>query len=254
MTQLAMTGFSNQMSREWGTWWATGRWWVQAVVWLLLTNGLLGAMLWIVPNLEGMTGAPTMTVQESAAQFMGVAAALVSIGTVVLAQGILIDDQRSGVLEWMLSKPLGRGSLVAAKFGGQAVGLVVTVVIVPWTVVLAQLSAARGGLWPVWQWLAGVGVLTLLVLFHLALVLVVSVLTWSRALVLAVPLAGILGADLLVAAAPGLVSWLPWSGGRVAGPLLGDGVLVSAGPLLVAGVLTVGCLLVAAWGMRRAEL
>lgn len=254
MTAIMFTGFGNQVRRESGTWWSTRRWWTQIVVWSAITNGLLALMLWVVPQLEALAGGPELTVAKSAAQFAGMAAMLASIGVVVVSQGILIDERRQGVLEWMLSKPLSRGALLSAKFVGHAVAIIAVVVLVPWLGVLAQLSVADGSWWPLGRWLGAVALVGLLAVFHLALVVALSTLTWSRALVVAVPLAGIIGTDLLLAGLPEAIDLLPWSIGRLSGPVLADAVLVSTGPIAVAGALT-GVLLVAAgWGLRRTEL
>jgi len=247
-------GFTNQLTRESATWWATRRWWVQATAWGVLVNALLAVMLWVIPDLEALSGGARMSVAESAAQFTGMAATLASIATVVLSQGVLVDERRSGVLEWMLSKPLERTALLAAKLVGHATALVAVLVLAPWVGVLVLLSLADGSLWPLGRWAGATALVAALVLFHLALVLLLSVMTWSRPVILAVPLAGILGADLATAVVPDLVSVLPWSLARLAGPVLVDGTLGSVGPLLSVTVLTVACLLVGAWRFEHEEL
>jgi len=247
-------GFANQLTRESATWWATRRWWVQATAWGVLVNALLAVMLWVIPDLEALSGEARMSVAESAAQFTGMAATLASIATVVLSQGLLVDERRSGVLEWMLSKPLERTALLAAKFVGHATALVAVLVLAPWVGVLVLLSLANGSLWPLGRWAGAIALVAALVIFHLALVLLLSVVTWSRPVILAVPLAGILGADLATAVVPDLMSVLPWNLARLAGPVLVDGTLGSVGPLLSVTVLTVACLLASAWRFEREEL
>lgn len=247
-------GFANQLARESATWWATRRWWVQATGWTVLVNVLLAVMLWVIPDLAATSGAARMSLAESAAQFTGMAAALASIATVVLSQGLLVDERRSGVLEWMLSKPMERTALLAAKLAGHATALVAVLVLAPWLGVLVLLSLADGSLWPVGRWAGATALVAALVIFHLALVLLLSVVTWSRPVILAVPLVGILGADLATAVVPDLMSVLPWSLTRLAGPVLVDGTLGSVGPLLSITVLTVACLLGAAWRFEGEEL
>ena len=249
-----LAGFGNQLRRESGTWWSTRRWWTQAVLWTVLLTGLLATMLWVIPELEGLAGTPTMTTAESAAQFAGMAATLAMVGTVVLSQGLLIDERRSGVLEWMLSKPLGRTALLLAKLVGHGLALLAVVVLVPWLAVLALLSVERGELWPLDQWTGAVALVMLQVLFHLSLVLLVTVVTWSRALVIALPLAGIMGADLVVAAIPSTIGWMPWTASRLTGSVLADGSLGDPGPVVATTVLTVAALAVSSWAFRRTEL
>lgn len=253
-TTSALPGLTNQVRREAGSWWATRRWWTQALVWSALTNALLVLMLWVFPRLDVAAGGSDMSPAESAVQFAGMAGILASIGVVVTAQGILLDERRSGVLEWMLSKPLSRGALLTAKFLGHALALFVVLVLVPWLGVLAQLSLAGGTLWPVGQWIGAVALIGFLAVFHLAVVLMLSALTWSRALVVALPLAGIFGTDLLVASAPSTFEVLPWSLARIAGPVLTDGTLITTGPLISTGVLTLISLGMASLALKRTEL
>lgn len=247
-------GFANQLTRESAMWWATRRWWVQTTVWGVLVNALLAVMLWVIPDLEGPSGQAHMSVAESAAQFTGMAATLTSIATVVLSQGLLVDERRSGVLEWMLSKPMERTALLAAKLVGHAIALVAVLVIAPWAGVLLLLSLADGSLWQLGRWAGATALVAALVIFHLALVLLLSVVTWSRPVILAVPLAGILGADLATAIVPDLASALPWTLARLAGPVLVDGSLPSVGPMLSITVLTTAFLLAGAWWFEHEEL
>jgi ABC-type transport system involved in multi-copper enzyme maturation permease subunit len=254
MSAPALTGFSNQARREAGTWWSTRRWWVQALVWTGMVNALLALQLWVVPSLASAIGGDEMTVQASAAQFAGMASLITAIGVVVISQGVLVDELRVGVLEWMLSKPLSRGALLAAKFVAHSGAILVTAVLVPWVGVLAQLSLADGELWPLGRWLGAVLLVGLVAVFHLALVLALSALTWSRPLIVAVPLVGIFGSDPLVSFLPEAFHVLPWSVGSLAGAVLADGVLIGPSPMISAAVLTVVCLVAAVWGLRRTEL
>lgn len=254
MSAPSLQGFANQTRREAGTWWSTARWWVHMVIWTSIVNGLLAVMLWVVPRLENLMGGVEITVEGSAAQFAGMAGMITAIGVVVTSQGILVDEHRVGLLEWMLSKPLSRGALLAAKFVAHALAILAVLVLVPWLGVLAQLSIAHGGLWPLGRWLGGMALVGLLAVFHLALVLALSALTWSRALIVALPLVGIIGTDLVVAFLPGAFGVLPWSLGPLAGPVLAGGILIGPGPILTTAVLTLVCLAAAAVGLRRKEL
>ncbi len=250
----ALAGFTNQLRRESGSWWSTRRWWVHALTWTVVVNGLLALTLWVLPRLSLATDVPATTPVETAAQFGGLAAVLGSLAAVVAGQGILIDERRTGVLEWMLSKPLSRTALVAAKFSGHGAALLVTAVLVPWVGVWAQLSIAEGSPWPVGPTVGAALLVGLLVAFNLALVLLLSATTWSRALVVALPLAGIFGTDLVLAALPDLVDVLPWTVGRLAGAVLADGILAGTGPVVSAALLTGLFLAGAGWGLHRTEL
>lgn len=172
----------------------------------------------------------------------------------ILTQGVLLDEQRSGLHEWLLSKPLSRPALVLAKFAGHASGLLVALVLAPWAGIYVLLSIAAGQPWPLGRFLGTVALVGLFVLFHLALVLALSALFGSRGAVLAIPLVLLVGADLLVAAAPWAADGLPYLLNRVAAALLATGELTAVGPAVATGVATAVLAAVAVWRFNRQEL
>ena len=252
-----LAGLGNQTRREAAMWWSTGRWWRQAVAWTLILGGLLAAMLWVLPAVfAGVEGADAMAgdIVEVAAQFAELAAFVSAVGVVILTQGVLLDDQRSGMTEWLLSKPLSRPALVLAKLAGHASGLLVSVVVIPWIAVYPLLSVGGGHLWPWGRFAATAGLVGLFVVFHVALVLALSAVTGSRGAVLAVPLALLLGSDLLLSPAPWIADGMPYLAGRVAAALLATGELATVGPPLTATASAVALTAVAMWRFSRQEL
>jgi ABC-type transport system involved in multi-copper enzyme maturation permease subunit len=252
-----LAGLGNQTRREAAMWWSTGRWRRQALVWTLVLGGLLAAMLWVLPAVfAGIEGAEAMTddVVQVAAQFAELAAFVSAVGVVILTQGLLLDDQRSGLTEWLLSKPLSRPGLLVAKLFGHSSGLLVSVVLIPWAAVYALLSRAAGAPWPMGRFVATVALIGVFVIFHVALVLALSALTGSRGVVLAVPLALLVGADLVVTAAPWMADGMPYLLNRVAAALLATGELAAVGPPLAAVAGAVVLAAVAVWRFAQQEL
>lgn len=250
-------GLGNQTRREASMWWSTGRWWRQGAVWTILLGGLLAAMLWVLPGLFAeIEGAETMGADllTNAAQFAEVAAFVSAVGVVILAQGLLLDDQRLGLTEWLLSKPLSRPALVLAKLTGHASGLLAAIVALPWVAVYGLLSVAAGAPWPLGRFLGTVALVGVFVVFHLALVLALSAVFGNRGAVLAVPLALLVTADVVIGAAPWLAGWLPYTLNRVAAALLATGEIAAAGPLAAALVWSALLLGVAVWRFDRQEL
>ena len=240
--------------REAATWWSTGRWRVQMLVWTALLAALLSAMLWLFPALmSGVGEAALGGVYDTAVQFPDLAAAVMGAGVVLLSQGLVIDERQNGVLEWLLSKPLARPVLVMAKFTGQSAGLLVSVVAVPWAAVYVVLSVADGHPWAIGNALGAGAILALVVLFHLALVLALSACTSSRVIVLPVPLAAIVGSNAVVGMAADAFYVLPWSLGPVASVMMADGVLLSIWPIVSAVGWTVLALVIASVRLQRAE-
>lgn len=251
---VLLAGLGNQARLEARTWWSTRRWWTQAVLWTVILNGLLALMLWVIPRMDSVLAGVPVEPEGVAFQFGSMATAVTAIGVVIICQGVVIDDRRLGLLEWMLSKPLSRPALLLAKFGGHASGLLVSLLLLPWLVVYGQLSLAGGGVWPVGRWLGAVGLVGVVVSFHLVLVLLLSTLFDGRGAVMALPLAGVLGTDVLIDLVPRLADVLPWTLTRHVGAVLADGVLPSARPLLATSAWTVVFLVAALWRFQHTEL
>ncbi len=249
-------GLGNLVGREAAAWWAHGRWRLHALVWSAILAGLLALMLWVLPAVMERAGAQAGSggITETAMQFPDLASVIVAVGVVLLCQGLLLDERRNGVLEWLLSKPVARPSVVLAKFVGQGSGLIVTVVAIPWGVVHVVLSLAAGELWNPLHSLGVAGILALVVVFHLALVLMLSTLTSSRVAILAIPIVAIVSADGLTGVFPDLFYVLPWSLGPVASVLLAEGLLVSAWPIVATVGWTLVLLAAGAAMLQRAEL
>jgi ABC-type transport system involved in multi-copper enzyme maturation permease subunit len=193
-------------------------------------------------------------VTEAARNLADLVAVIVAIGVVLATQGLLIDERRNGVLEWLLSKPLSRPAVIVAKFTGHGLGLLLTVIVIPWLVVLALLSIADGSLYSPGRTAAAGGMIALVALFHLALVLLLSTLTVSRIVVLAVPIVAVVSADGLIAMMPQLFEVLPWSLGGIASVMLSDGLLITGWPIAATIAWTALLLAAAAWRFERTDL
>lgn len=251
-----LSGMGNQLRRESSKWWATGRWWRLALVWTGLIGGLLAAMLWILPRIFTGPGEGDLPqdVPTIASQFAEMAALVMAVGTIIASQSLLLEDRRSGVMEWILSKPLSRPALILSTFLGQLSGLLVAVVVLPGVAAWVLLSAADTRPWPLRHWLGAVAVLALLVAFQVALVLALNTLTWSRGVALGVPLLLLVVSDPVSAALPQIIAFNPYMTGRIAAGLLATGQVAVAGPLFVAAALTVVLVTLAAWRFSRCEL
>jgi ABC-type transport system involved in multi-copper enzyme maturation permease subunit len=250
-------GLANQTRREAATWWSTGRWWRQTLVWSTVLGGTLTGMLWVLPDLiAGIEGAdaPPMDTIATAAQFAEMAGFLGAVGVIILCQGLLLDDQRGGLFEWVLSKPLSRPALLLAKLAGHAGGLLTALVVGPWLVALPLLSIAAGEVWPVGRLAGAAALIAVFVLYHLVLVLALSVWTGSRAVVLAVPLALLVVTDLVAAAAPWAADLLPYVLHRVAAATLVTGELTALTPVLATLAWSAALTAASVWRFSRQEL
>lgn len=247
-TRRPFAGFGNQLRHEAGTWWRRGRLVRRALAWTVSLAGLFALMHWALPAvLPADAGLPETDIAQSARQFTELAAIVTAIGTVLATQGLLLDERRSGVIEWLLSKPLTWPALLTAKFVGNTAGLAIAAVAAPW-IAVSGLVAIAGAEWSPTRTLVVVAMFAVLVGFHVALVLIISAFGDRRGAVIGLPLSLVVGSDFVAAAFPALFAYLPWSIGRIAGTLLADGIVVTVTPLLSALAATL--VLLAATAMR----
>ena len=148
--------------------------------------------------------------------FFSLAGLAFPIGVVILVQGSVVDEKALGTAEWILSKPVSRSAFILAKFFGHALGILITMV-------LFQAAVADGLIWlnqgsplPFWDYLKGVGILTVMLFFYLTLILMMEVFSDKRTTVLAVGLGSALGGMLLVQFLPFLAYITPFALGNLA--------------------------------------
>lgn len=244
-------GFGNVFARESRLWWNTRRWWIQTLLWTGLLVGLLVAFLWIAEQAPtGPDGRQVMVgVAEVWPQYLPVAALLSTVGVVVLTQRVMLDERRSGTLEWVLTKPLSRTAFVLAKVTAHTIPVLVALIIVPWTGVYAVLSTQVDGVWPPGSFLPVVGLAALLVVFAVALTVLLGTWTTNRGLVFGVPIAAVMLYDGVHTIARDLAGQLPfpWETTAVAVQLATGAPLSSAVPVIATVAWTVAAIAAARW-------
>ena len=114
-------GFANLLRKENGMWWGTRRWWVQSLVWLLTLNGFIAFLIWLVPVLD--PGGETVSPSEGLEVFMVFLGFFGAIGVMVLTQGAIVGEKRSGTVAWILSNPVSRSAFILSKLIGNAMGI-----------------------------------------------------------------------------------------------------------------------------------
>ncbi|MDX1613410.1 MAG: ABC transporter permease subunit [Candidatus Promineifilaceae bacterium] len=248
-------GLGPLLRKENRRWWGGRRWLVHALVWLLVVNGLLALILFVMPNMttpDGEALVPGDLLNTGLQGFFSLGTMALAIGVIVLAQDTVIGEKQSGTAEWLLSKPISRPAFVLAKLLAHAGGILVIFVLLQSLVAYGQIAQV-GPLAPL-AFGRGVAVLALHTLFYLALTLMLGVLLENRSLVLGAPLALLLAGPLLPAIEP-LMMVTPWSLGNI-GLALAMGVSLPA-ELIVPLVATAGWLAifiaVALWRFNRYE-
>ncbi len=193
-------GLSNMLRAEKGGWWKTIAWWVQSLIWIVVVNMSIAAVIW------GSSG----DVSAGIALYALFSCLFPTIAIIIILQDAIIGEKELGTAAWVLSKPVSYTAFVVAKLIAHSSGVLVTMTILPGIVAYIQISLA-GGEWlnPV-NFVAGMGIVWLYQLFFLTLTLMLGVLNDRRAAVIGIPLALAFGSQLLIGILPALQYVLPW--------------------------------------------
>lgn len=252
-------GAGNVFRHESRLWWRTNRWWIQAVLWTAILNLILLGMLWVAS--EANQGnlrleEPAMGAADVFPQFVGLGMLLSTIGVVVLTQGAMLEERRTGTLEWVLAKPVSRTGMVVAKFAAHALPVLLVFVVLPWTGLYLQLSREIGESWPLGDFLVVVALIALVHLFTVALVLMLGTWTTSRALVIGVPIGIAILYDSVHLFLDDMAGKLPfpWELTGAATLSAAGESLISLVPVIATVVWIAAAIGVAAWRFQRDEI
>ncbi len=199
-------GFANLFHKENGEWWHTRRWWMQSLFWLLIVNGILAIGLWVVPVVEP---AEVMDAVEKLDVFMRLMVLFPMFAVVIITQGAIIGEKQSGTAAWILSAPVSRSGFILSKLIANAIGFLATIIIFQGLAAYVQISLSESSLLPLGLYLTNLGLLSLYLLFYLALTLMLGTFFNTREPVLGiaigVAIGSMLGMGQLFA---GFIPWL----------------------------------------------
>jgi len=186
----------------------TGRWWMQSLLWLLIANGFLAIVLWVLPVVDpeqvsdGVGNFGLVT-------FVQMMSNLPLFAVIVITQGAIIGEKQSGTAAWILSAPVSRSGFILSKLISNAIGFLFTIIILQGLVAYIQISLSEGSLLPFAPYLINLALLALNLLFYLALTLMLGTFFNTRGPVLGIAFGvaiwSILGMGKLFFA-----SFLPW--------------------------------------------
>ena len=210
-------GLPNLLSAGHRAWWGTSTWWIQVLIWVAVTAIPLAALLFSDAD---SSVAEALTVFSIMAMFAAVAVS-------IIMQEEIVGEKKNGTAAWVLSKPVSRTAFVLAKLVPNAIGMLVTMVLVPGAVAYLLVAVAGEAVHPI-GFLAGLGIIGLNVLFFLTLTLMLGTLFQSAAPVIGIALGFAFGQQLLLML-PVLPSFLPWA---LVAPI-GDNTVSDASALMV---------------------
>jgi ABC-2 type transport system permease protein len=205
-TQGWRMGFANFFRKEHNEWWRTRRWLVHSIIWLLLINGIVLAVLKSPAPPEA--GAPP---DSGTMIFVIMGGLMTGLGIIITMQGSILDEKKSGTAAWVLSKPLSRKALILGKLAANSLAALLIMIVLQGVVAFAQLTAFDKTPPALLPFLAGLALMALHLLFYLTLMLMLGTFFNERGAVLGIPIGLLFGAQFLMQLAPALIQIMPWT-------------------------------------------
>jgi len=202
-----LAGFGNMLAKELGEWFQTRRWLWQILIWLIIIDGFVAFLLFVLPALASIMPALKPTAEGAfgglppevggVSMFFTILMMAGSIGVIILAQDEIIQEKQSGTAAWILSKPAARPAFILTKLLSNTIGALVFIVALPGLVVLGEIFLATHQLVPLLPFLVGAGVVLLGLVFYISLVILLGVLFESRGSVLGITFGIMFGGMIL---------------------------------------------------------
>lgn len=195
-------GLENLLSMELGKWFKTNMWWVQGLIWLLVVNGVLAGLLF---------GEEDFPASDAVAMVGIFAGMFPAIAVVIIMQDALVGEKEAGTAAWVLSKPASRKAFLLSKWVANALGVLVTMVVIPCLAAFVLISYTRPGEIELLPYLGGMGLLWVNTTYYLSLTLMLGSFFNHRGPVIGIPLALAFGQQMLFGLLPALINVLPWT-------------------------------------------
>lgn len=191
-------GLSNLLKSEIKSWWCTKKWWIQLLIWVGTIDLITGWSMMRMTNMEDLL-----------LTFL-VFSAIPVLSVIIITQNLIIGEKISGTAHWILSKPISRPAFIIAKFTGNLIGVLVTMVLVPSGIMYIEIYAFLKSWMPLSRFIPGVLMIVLFLLFFLALTLMLSTVFSQRGPVIGVPIGFIVFQFFIASTVPATLKFLPW--------------------------------------------
>jgi ABC-type transport system involved in multi-copper enzyme maturation permease subunit len=198
------------LRKENSLWWGTRKWWVQTLVWLFSSNGIIAFLLWGIPLIDhSANGRISLSdVNQLLKVFLQLQLAFSTFGVMILSQGLIVNEKKFGTAAWVLSNPVSRSSFIFSKLISHGWAMLVILVVVQCLVAYLQLALKAGFLYNPVPLISATGVVVLYLMFFLALALMLGTLFDSTGPVIGIPIALLIGMSLLPQILGNLIPWL----------------------------------------------
>ncbi len=257
-------GLGNHLTAELGRWFRSRKWWTQILIFALVINAFL---ISVISDPRG-EGDPY---RETIGWFNGLLGVVGAIGVVILMQGAIVGEKRSGAAAWVLSKPISRSAYLFAKMIGNAIGITVTIILAQGLIGYAIIYAGYGKAPSPPAFLTALAPHMVNLLFYITLTLMLGVIFSAWGPVIAIPLAFIILDEFVIALAPPalldvLMETLPYGlatgygdAAPSAAPSIAMSIMLgeqpySLAPLISTLLFSALFLAVGVWVFRRQEL
>lgn len=232
------------VSFELRRWWRTPSGWIQTAVYTAAVAGFGALAL-----LEAPDGAAGEALELRMVPFV-MHLLFAGAGAILTAQGAIVGERQDGTAAWVLAKPVGRATWLAAKAASLLTGFVVASVVVPLAALQAVWSYAGLGLTAP-QLATAALAMTLSVAFLLATTLALGTLFRTRGAVAGIGF-GLL--FVLIQLGQRLPEWLPSGLAFQLGPVVHAGAPLAATTVAITIGATGAALAAAAWRLGRLDV
>jgi ABC-type transport system involved in multi-copper enzyme maturation permease subunit len=233
-----LSGLPNMLRKENGKWWNTRLW---------LT------VLYLNNQDPAQMGFPF----ESVAFFYALMGGMTPFGVMILSQGAIVEEKKSGTAEWVLSAPLSREAFVLSKLVVNMLWIFGILVLLQGAVFELVLMAFGMEIVPVAALMKGLLLHGFHLLFWLTLSLMLGTFFKGRGAVMGIPILLLAFQDLITEFGriylPGIELMLPKRIEEIAAQATLGGPVSSMVPLFAIGLQIVLFTLVAFWRFKREE-
>ena len=221
----AMRGFANMFRKENFAWWGTRRWWINAIIWVAILCGLAAFMLFVLPGVAAEKNDPAVAEMGgplALAQHMGrtiffqVGTFAIAVGTIILSQDLIVDEKQTGLIEWLLAKPVSRRAYILSKLASTLIAVLALLIGLPALITCGLFYLQMGAEFPLIPFLQGTGILIVHTIFYLCLTLMLGTFFSSRTPIMGIAIGTLLGGNVLAGLVTQLVYFTPWSLGATA--------------------------------------
>jgi ABC-2 type transport system permease protein len=195
-------GLNNLIDNESARWWKTSRWWRTSLLWMAITGFMLVAVLF---------GKDPGSIEDGYMIYAVFAGVFPAVAVIILMQGVLVGEKKSGTAAWVLSKPVSRSAFILAKFIANSLSVLLFMVVLPGLVAFVIFSIRMNAMVNPLHFGIAVGVIFINQLFYLSLALMLGVLFNTRGPVIGIPLALLFAQQYLIGFLPFLRNFLPWN-------------------------------------------